>query len=250
MRVSMSSPNMALRQVVERALQVGERDALVDAQSLDLVEHRDVRRVELVGAVHLARGTRRRSAAGGRAWCAPAPARCGCAAPCGARSASTKRVSLVPRAGWSGPRLRASKFSHSPSACGPSAISQPIAMNTSPIRSISAVIGCGAPSGAISTGQGDIDALCHQLLLRARQRRAPRTRGGELLLHGCAGERRAAGRRPCARRREGRRWRGWPARAATSRRCGRVGRPSVPRWTWRRRTQPVRRRPSGPRLAG
>src|SRR5690606_27709668 len=36
-------------EVVERALEVGHRDALVDDQALDLVEHRAVRRVVLVG---------------------------------------------------------------------------------------------------------------------------------------------------------------------------------------------------------
>ena len=41
--------------VVERALEVGHRDALVDDQPLDLVEHRAVRGVVLVGAEHPAR---------------------------------------------------------------------------------------------------------------------------------------------------------------------------------------------------
>ena len=50
-RVRMPSPNIACGEVVERALQVGHRDALVDDQALDLVEDRGVRGVELVGAV-------------------------------------------------------------------------------------------------------------------------------------------------------------------------------------------------------
>ena len=41
-----------LDEVVERAAQVGHREALVDRDALGLVEHRRVRRVELVGAEH------------------------------------------------------------------------------------------------------------------------------------------------------------------------------------------------------
>ncbi len=43
------------REVLQRADQVGHRDALVDDEALDLVEDRYVRGVELVGAVDLAR---------------------------------------------------------------------------------------------------------------------------------------------------------------------------------------------------
>ena len=39
------------REGQQRALEVGQRDVLVDGQALDLVEHRRVRRVELVAAV-------------------------------------------------------------------------------------------------------------------------------------------------------------------------------------------------------
>ncbi len=56
------------------------------------------------------------------------------------------------RAGWSGMKLRASKFIHSASSSGPSATSQPMPTNTSSIRFISAVTGCTAPSGAMATG--------------------------------------------------------------------------------------------------
>ena len=56
------------------------------------------------------------------------------------------------RAGWSGPRLRASKFSHSASMTGPSAISQPIATKTSAIRSAPVVSGCRAPRANRSVG--------------------------------------------------------------------------------------------------
>ena len=47
----MPSPNIAVGEVVEGALEVGHREALVDRQPLDLVEDGRVRRVELVGAV-------------------------------------------------------------------------------------------------------------------------------------------------------------------------------------------------------
>ena len=66
------------------------------------------------------------------------------------------------RAGWSGPRLRASKFSHSASTIGPSATSQPIATKTSAIRSDSVVIGCRAPRGRAVPGQRDVDGLLDQ----------------------------------------------------------------------------------------
>ena len=72
-------------------LQVGHRHALVDGQALDLVEHRRVRRVELVGAVDPARADdvdRRRRA---RASCGPAPGRCACAAPGRAVGAARRR---------------------------------------------------------------------------------------------------------------------------------------------------------------
>ena len=43
-------------QGVERALEIAHRDALVDDKALDLVEHRGMGRVDLVLAVHAARG--------------------------------------------------------------------------------------------------------------------------------------------------------------------------------------------------
>ena len=66
------------------------------------------------------------------------------------------------RAGWSGMKLSASKLSHSASSSGPSATSQPMATKTSSIRSISAVIGCTAPTGAELHRQGDVDPLLDQ----------------------------------------------------------------------------------------
>ena len=65
---------------------------------------------------------------------------------------STKKVSCICRAGWSGPKFSASKLNHSASTSGPSATSQPIATNTSAMRSDSVVIGCRAPRGRRSHG--------------------------------------------------------------------------------------------------
>ncbi len=58
---------------------------------------------------------------------------------------SVQNVSCMVRAGWSGPRLSASKLSHSASTTGPSATSQPIATKTSAIRSDIVVTGCRPP---------------------------------------------------------------------------------------------------------
>ncbi len=54
---------------------------------------------------------------------------------------STKKVSCSWRAGWSAAMLRASKFSHSDSTSGPSAISQPIETKMSSTRSVTRLIG-------------------------------------------------------------------------------------------------------------
>ena len=74
------------------------RDALVDDEALDLVEHRAVGRVVLVGAEDPARADDVDRWACGSAWCAPAPARCGCAAPGGGRPARPRRCPA-----WCGP---------------------------------------------------------------------------------------------------------------------------------------------------
>ena len=75
---------------------------------------------------------------------------------------SVQKVSCMVRAGWSAPRLSASKFSHSASMTGPSATSQPIATKTSAIRSAPVVSGCRAPAATRSAGQGDVDGLLDQ----------------------------------------------------------------------------------------
>ena len=80
------------------------------------------------------------------------------------------------RAGWSGPRLSASKLSHSASMTGPSATSQPIATKMSAISSEPVVIGCRAPAATRSVGQGDVDGLLdqHPLLVLGLEHRLPR----------------------------------------------------------------------------
>ena len=72
---------------------------------------------------------------------------------------SIQKVSCMVRAGWSGPRLSASKLSHSASTTGPSATSQPIATNTSAMRSDSVVTGCRAPTRQPVARQRDVDGL-------------------------------------------------------------------------------------------
>ena len=79
-RVVRSGPNIALHEVVERALEVAEGDALVDDESLDLRELGQVARVGDVAAVDLAgreHVDRRLLAPPSRA---PAPGWCACAA--------------------------------------------------------------------------------------------------------------------------------------------------------------------------
>ena len=85
------------------------------------------------------------------------------------------------RAGWSGPRLRASKLSHSASTTGPSATSQPIATKTSAMRSEPVVSGCRAPRGRAVGRQRDVDGLLdqHPLLVLGLEHRLA---GGERLV--------------------------------------------------------------------
>ena len=71
-------------------------------QTFDLVEHRQVGGVVLVGAVHPARDRPRRSAARASAARGSAPARCGCAAPARRPAGSTNKVSCMVRAGMVG----------------------------------------------------------------------------------------------------------------------------------------------------
>jgi len=69
-----------------------------------------------------------------------------------APSSSTKNVSCIWRAGWSGPKLSASKLNHSCSSSGPSAISQPIEVKKSETSSMSAFSGWREPRGRRSAG--------------------------------------------------------------------------------------------------
>src|SRR5665647_349680 len=110
--------------MIERAPQVRHGQALCHRKPLDLVKHRRVRRVELVRAEYLA-GTddvQRKLALEHR----PDLNRGG---------VGPQDQPGVRRAGWSAPRLSASKLNHSDSTSGPSAISQPMATKMSPMRS-------------------------------------------------------------------------------------------------------------------
>ena len=64
----------------QRALEIGERDALADHQPFDLREHRRVRQVEVVAAVDAARRDRAGPAAGASPCSGSASPRCACAA--------------------------------------------------------------------------------------------------------------------------------------------------------------------------
>ena len=69
-----------------------------------------------------------------------------------ASGGSTKNVSCIWRAGWSGPKLSASKLNHSASISGPSATSQPWPTKWSAICSCSSWSGCRAPCGVRCAG--------------------------------------------------------------------------------------------------
>ena len=79
-----SPPNIALGERLQRALQVGERDPLVDREPLDLVEHRQVGRVGRLPAVDAARQRRCRRAAAASPSCGSArpTSRCAAAVAC------------------------------------------------------------------------------------------------------------------------------------------------------------------------
>jgi hypothetical protein len=106
--------------VVERALEVRHRDALVDDEALELVERGQVRRVELVGAVDAPRAEHV-DAAGSAALEHRAHLHgLVCVRSTRCRSTgSTKNVSCIWRAGWSTSKFSASKLNHSCSSSGP-----------------------------------------------------------------------------------------------------------------------------------
>ena len=64
-----------------------------------------------------------------------------------ASGGSTKNVSCISRAGWSGLKFRALKLNHSDSTSGPSAISQPMPTKMSETRSCSVERGWRARRG-------------------------------------------------------------------------------------------------------
>ena len=86
-----------------------------------------VRGVELVGAEHPARADARRSAARGSSMVRACTGEVWVRSTRWSLGRVDQNVSCMVRAGWSGPRLSASKLSHSASTSGPSATSQPIA---------------------------------------------------------------------------------------------------------------------------
>src|SRR4051794_7213067 len=73
---------------------------------------------------------------------------------------STKKVSCIWRAGWSGSKLSASKLNHSASTSGPSATSQPMPTKTSVMRSVMVSSGWRAPGAVRSTGSVTSTASC------------------------------------------------------------------------------------------
>lgn len=76
-----------------------------------------------------------------------------------ASAGSTKKVSCMARAGWSGPKLRVSKLNHSLSTSGPSAISQPSPTKMSLTRSTMADTGWRAPRGCAGADDGEVPLL-------------------------------------------------------------------------------------------
>ena len=72
---------------------------------------------------------------------------------------SRKKVSCICRAGWSGPRLRASKLSHSLSSSGPSATSQPIPTKASTSRWADELDGVAGAEAARRRRDRDVDPL-------------------------------------------------------------------------------------------
>ena len=99
---------------------------------------------------------------------------------------SVQNVSCMVRAGWSGPRLRASKLSHSASRTGPSATSQPIATKMSAISSEPVVTGCRAPAGTRSVGS--VTSTVSSASIRSScSASSSACRAGERLLDGAAG---------------------------------------------------------------
>ena len=131
---------------LEGAGQVGEGDAPVDDQALDLVEHRHVAGVGGVAPVHPARHDRvdRRLAA--PASPGSAPARCGCAAASTrARRGRRRACPTCPGPGAPAGMLSASKLYQSVSTSGPSATVKPMPTNTSSRRSRVWVTRCRWP---------------------------------------------------------------------------------------------------------
>lgn len=129
---------------VDGALEVTHGDALVDAQSLDLMEDWKVSGIVLIGTEHLARADnahRRLLLKQGvdlhrTGSCAHALTVINRVEPQRVLQGTSRVISA---------KVQSVEVEPLDSASGPSATSQPIAVNTSQTLSIRAVIGCGAP---------------------------------------------------------------------------------------------------------
>ena len=155
-----------LHEAVQRRLQVGEADVLIDLQALDLMKHRRVRHVGVAAVDAPGRDQRQR-----RPCCAAArgsaPARCACAA-AGRPSSRTCRASPAPggRPGCSAPR-----------SCGSRPRSRALRRPRSrhggrcaSMRSRACVIGCSPPRLLAAPRQRDIDGARGERALDARAR--------------------------------------------------------------------------------
>ena len=225
----MPSPNMAAAKWSSVPFRCAIVRSLVDGEPFDLVKtgvwvasSSSVRNIR-PGADHIDRRLPRRAA------CGPAPARCAYAAP--GRTPRTRRRTCPAwsAAGWSGPMLRASKFSHSASTSGPSATSYPIATKTSADPFLDRRQRVPGTPRATVPGQGDVDGLLDQDAFVALGLQLNRLRGGDRLADVAPRSARPAGRHPCGPAVAGRRSPGWPAPAASGRRRGRAGPPSARR---------------------
>ena len=236
----MPSPNSSAREVVEGALEVGHRDALVDREALDLVEDRHVRGVELVGAEHPAGHGDVDGHARARACVRT------CTGEVCVRSTRPRlgrvdeeRVLHLPRrvVGVEVQRVEVEPLGLDLGALGdlPAHADEQVG----DALAAAARSDAGAPSGRAAGRQRDVDGLLGEDALVAL--------GLELGLAG--GERlgdpaRGPGRRACRprpwRSAAGRRSRGWPGPAGSCRPGGRCGRPSARRGRSPRRPRRAR----------
>ena len=128
---------------------------------------------------------------------------------------SRKKVSCICRAGWSGPRLRASKLSHSPRAPDPRRPPSPCRRTRRRGAGHASSMGWRAPGWRRSDGHGDVDALLDEDPLVALGLELGLAGGERLRPPGPAPGRRACRPRPW-RSAAGLRSRGWRGRGRSS----------------------------------